>query len=67
MDEELFDIRIDKAFFSVASLSDQPDDRDYWLGRDPVERLRHIEVLRRINYGHAATERLQRVLEHTEG
>ena len=66
MDKELIDVKIDKRFFSVVSLSDQSDDKDYWFGRDPIERLRHIEVLRRINYGYRATSRLQRVLEITE-
>ncbi len=67
MEKELVDIKLDKRYFSVVSLSDKSDDKDYWLARDPIERLRHIEVLRRINYGHSATSRLQRVLEFTEG
>jgi hypothetical protein len=66
MDTELIDIKIDKKSFSVVSLSDQPDDKDYWSNKNPIERIRHIEVLRRINYGHAATARLQRILEATE-
>lgn len=66
MDKELFDVKIDKRFFSVESLSDQSDDKDYWFSRNPIERMRHIEVLRRINYGYRATSRLQRVLEFTE-
>jgi hypothetical protein len=66
MDKELIDIKIDKKFFSVVSLSDQSDDKDYWFHRDPIERMQHIEVLRRINYGHSATARLQRILEFTE-
>ena len=67
MDKELIDIKIDKKFFSVVSLTDPSDDKDYWFHRDPIERLRHIEVLRRINYGLSATSRLQRILEFTEG
>ena len=66
MDKELLDAKIDKRFFSVVSLSDQSNDKDYWFDRDPIERMRHIEVLRRINYGHCATSGLQRVLEFTE-
>ena len=65
-DKELFNEKIDKSFFSVVSLSDQSNDKDYWFGRNPIERLRHIELLRRINYGHRATFRLQSVLEYTE-
>ncbi len=66
MDRELIDIKIDKRFFSVVSLSDQSNDKDFWFAMDPIERMRHIEVLRRINYGHGATSRLQRVLEFIE-
>ncbi len=40
MDKELFDVKIDKRFFSVVSLSDQSDDKDYWFSRNPIERLR---------------------------
>jgi len=46
---------------SAAALTDEPDDRAYWHGRTPEERLRHVELLCRINYGPAA--RLQRILE----
>jgi hypothetical protein len=67
MDKELISVKIDKNWFSVVSLSDQSDDKDFWFAKDPIERMRHIEVLRRINYGHGATSRLQRVLEFTEG
>jgi len=67
MDKELIDVKIDKKFFSVMSLSDQSDDKDIWFAMDPIERMRHIEVLRRINYGNGATSRLQRILEYTEG
>ncbi len=66
MGKELIDKKIDKRFFSVVSLSDQSDDRNYWFARDPIERIRHIEVLRRINYGYRAAAGLQRVLEVTE-
>ena len=66
MDKELINIKIDKRFFSVGSLSDQSDDKEYWFARNPIERMRHIEVLRRINYGHGATTRLQRVFEIIE-
>jgi hypothetical protein len=48
---------------SLAPCIDTSDEKDYWLSRTPSERLQHIEVLRRINYGHHATARLQRVLE----
>ena len=66
MDKELIDVKINKKFFSVIPLSDQSDDKDFWFAMDPIERLRHIEVLRRINYGHGATSGLQRILEYIE-
>ncbi len=66
MEDELFGLKVDKTSFSVTSLSDIPDDKHYWFGRKPIERLEHIEMLRRINYGHSATSRLQRFFEITE-
>ena len=66
MKTELLDVKLDRKMFSVTSLSDTPDDRLYWFGKSPIDRLKHIETLRRINYGHRATERLQRFFEVAE-
>ena len=66
MKNELRDLKLDKKMFSVTSLSDTPDDKSYWFEKSPIERLKHIETLRRINYGHRATERLQRFFEIAE-
>jgi hypothetical protein len=66
MDKEFIDVKINKKSFSVLSLLDQSDDKDFWFAMDPIERLRHIEVLRRINYGHSATSRLQRIFEYKD-
>jgi len=63
MNKELFDLKMDKKSFSVISLSDISSDKHYWFGRKPIERLKHIELLRRINYGPSATSRLQRFFE----
>ncbi len=60
------DLKIDRKAFSVVSLHDTSDEKAYWLARTPSERLKQVEILRRINYGHRATARLQRVLEVTE-
>ena len=63
---ELFDsinLKIDKTALSLADISDDSDMKAYWLSRTPYERLQHIEILRRINYGDKACARLQRVLE----
>ena len=56
-------LRIDKTALSTAPLFDDSDIKAYWLAQTPRARLRHIEILRRINYGHRTTARLQRVLE----
>lgn len=63
---ELFDsinLKIDKTALSLADIYDDSDMKVYWLSRTPHERLQHIEILRRINYGDKACARLQRVLE----
>jgi len=55
--------RLDRTRLSLGPLDDGAD-REYWLSRSPLERLEGIELLRRLNYGEAATSaRLQRVLE----
>lgn len=59
--------RIDRAAFSVTSLSKQSDNRAYWQSRSPEERLAAIEQLRQLNYDYdPAAQRLQRVLEVTQ-
>ena len=57
--------RVDRTAFSVASSFEDADAEDdaYWLSRTPAERLAHLELLRRINYGDAATGRSQKVIE----
>jgi hypothetical protein len=67
MDENQFP-RLDKTAISIVTSFEEADkqDKEYWLSRTPLERLQHMELLRRINYGSNATARLQRVLEITE-
>jgi hypothetical protein len=57
------ELRVDRTAISVAHDFDDSDERAYWHSRTPAERLRHAEILRRINYGNQSTGRLQRVLE----
>ncbi|WP_166664717.1 hypothetical protein, partial [Candidatus Thiosymbion oneisti] len=64
--KEISKLKIDKRLLSVVTSLDQTDDSGYWLSKKPIERIGHIELLRRINYGDGATSRLQRVLEFTE-
>jgi hypothetical protein len=67
MDENQFP-KLDKTAFSIVSSFEEADkqDKEYWRSRTPIERLQHMELLRRINYGSNATARLQRVLEIAE-
>jgi hypothetical protein len=57
---------LDRSAFSIRTLDDQDDDRDYWQGKSPTEKLAALEYLRRMAYGAAATARLQRVLAVVE-
>ena len=56
-------LKLDRTALSIGSLSDTSEERTYWHAQTPRERLKQIEILRRINYGDQATRRLQRVLE----
>jgi hypothetical protein len=50
--------------FSVGSLSDQSDEKAYWLSKTPRERMEAVELMRQIIYGYdPSVTRLQRVLE----
>ena len=58
---------MDKSVFSVVSLSEELDDKEYWHAKTPQERLEAVELMRQINYGYDPTTiRLQRVLEVTQ-
>ncbi len=61
--EILEGVRLDKSKFSIGTLADDFSEREYWLSRPVVERLKQIEILRIINYGDGATARLQRFFE----
>ena len=53
---------MDRTELSLVPL-DPEEAKRYWHSRTPAERLRHVEVLRRIKYGSAALGRMERVLE----
>jgi uncharacterized protein (DUF433 family) len=60
-------LKIDRKSFSVSSLSDESEDKAYWLSKTPHERLMATELMRQINYGYdPTTARLQRILEIAE-
>lgn len=58
--------RLDKTVMVVETLDTMTDDSTFWASQTPEARLAGLELLRRINYGDAATGRLQRVLEVVE-
>ena len=58
---------MDKTAFSVTTLFEKSDDKEYWLSKTPQERLEALELMRQINYGYdPTTARLQKVLEIAE-
>ncbi len=60
-------IRMDKTAFSVSSLDDESDEKQYWLSKTPTERIYAVEMLRQILYGYdPLTARLQRIFETAE-
>lgn len=59
-------VRMDKTVFSVGSLTNPDDTREYWASKTPEERLA-AELMRQIVYGYdPATTRLQRVFSVAE-
>lgn len=59
--------KLDKSVLEVTGIHDDAAEMQYWHSRTPHERLLGLEMLRRFNYGEAATSgRLQRLLEITE-
>jgi hypothetical protein len=62
MDTPNSHLKMDKTHFSVVSLFDTTDEKEYWLTKTPEERLQAMEFMRQIIYGyHPLTTRLQRV------
>jgi len=59
-------LRLDKTKIRVVLDFDDSEEIEYWRNSSVIERLQHMERLRRINYGLRATERLQRVIRVVE-
>ncbi len=58
---------LDKKKIEVSSLNDVEDEKRYWLAKNPDERIKAIEINRRMVYGQdRTTSRLQRFLEIAE-
>jgi hypothetical protein len=57
----------DKSTFSVVSLAEADDDKQYWRSKSAHERLQAVERMRQVIYGYPpATGRLQRIFEVAE-
>jgi hypothetical protein len=57
--------KMDRSVISIVSLHEQDEEeKRYWRGQSPHERLRAVEETRQMIYGYdPASTRLQRVLE----
>lgn len=59
--------QFDRNAFSVNTLTEDGNDKEYWLSKTPEQRLLAVEFLRQSIYGYdPVTERLQRVFETAE-
>lgn len=57
-------IKMDKPAFSVTTLSEKTNDKEYWQSKTPQERMQALEIMRQINYGYdPTTARMEKVLE----
>ena len=59
--------RLNKEIVTVTSLNDIEEEKKYWISKSPLERIKAIEINRRMIYGQdRATSRLQRIFETSE-
>ena len=63
MKDPIQPLKLDKTKFSVSNSFDGSETLAFWHAQSPEARLRHVEQLRRMNYGNRASARLQRLLE----
>ena len=63
MEDPIRPLKLDKTKISVSESFDETETLAFWHAQSPEARLRHVEQLRRMNYGHRASARLQRLLE----
>jgi hypothetical protein len=56
--------RLRRKMISISSFATmEKEDKEFWLRQTPNARLRAVQLMRQINYGKAASGRLQRLLE----
>lgn len=59
--------RLNRNAFSISPLYAESDEKSFWVGKTPSERLEALEQMRQILYGYdPATTRLQRILVVTQ-
>ena len=59
-------MKLDRTKLSIVALKDGADTH-FWATRDPLDRLRAVQIDRQVAYGRTSTSRrLQRVLEVAE-
>jgi hypothetical protein len=60
--------KLDKSKVSIFSSFEEADeeDRKYWQSRTTYERLQHLELLRRINYGYDPNASIEKIIEVCE-
>lgn len=45
-------LKVERAGLRVTTHAEaEREDREFWFSRTPIERLRHLEALRELNYG----------------
>ncbi len=61
------DFKVDRTAFTIGSIHDESDEKDYWKSVTAEERIKAIEIMRQIVYGYrGSTPRLQRFFEVAE-
>jgi hypothetical protein len=60
-------MKLNRKAISTGRLTEESDEKAYWLSKSPKERVMAIETMRRIIYGYnPSSKRLQTVLEITQ-
>jgi len=55
-------LRMDKTAFSVISLKDAGNDKEFWRTQSPAARLQALELMRQVMYGYdPISDRVERV------
>ena len=59
--------KVGPSVVTVGSVFGESDEKAFWAGRTPLERLEAVELYREIAFGHdSSTARVQRALETGE-